>query len=913
MEIPQRLHSVHQKMDAGEFASAFHDLDRLYDDQCGTDRLLKAELLLRRGDLDHAEALGRGVLDMRAVRNDLKGRAFEHLGYIARHRGHLDEAIQWWEQSLHTATRHDDMEQSCRSQLFLLATKADVYGPEALGTLLSEVRLNAIRAGRPYLQVTLHLRLAEVEARHSAFLQAERHLRVVLSLLNAFPNVSLEARCLLLYGVVAQNLARPASAILHSSRALELARRSGDLFVETAALVNLGHLYTSAGEFQRARQVLTQAQGSARDWYLLRLGLEDNLARLALVDGHDEDTRAPEPWIPQPGMPYARVEGVLTSIARLRKRRDLQTALVVADSAAAAARARAAHVLWMRCLLAKSEILMDLGRIDDARETIQRVGDADLTFSLDIVAEFERLQGRLSAGFGATRLAHTKRARAARIWTALGDVVSESGLSAPSNESMASAQAGMPQSRHATFDPTSHATDLLRSLGASVSMLAFGDHPLLLGGELLASLEESSRLFSRAALVAMRDDDCRVLHHWNWPEIHGTSPMPGAFTLDVGNVDGTSYQLWAEASEAFGGIELLQLLRRLIASATELQKSRRTDPGRTSLWPTDVALPDVGPMFYSQTMRDLRRQALRIAGTDLKVLITGETGVGKEVIARLIHDASKRAGKAFEAVNCASVPAELFEAQLFGFRKGAFTGAISDSPGVIRGNDGGTIFFDEIGELSLDSQVKLLRVLEAHQVHPLGASRAVSVDFRVIAATNVDLHALIEEKRFREDLFYRLNVARLHVPPLRQRREEILPFVQHFLTLFCSENHTPLPRLSDEAREYLLLYDWPGNIRELKNEVERLAGLVEDSVIKASDLKSEILASRRTRHVRVDPGPDEYVIRLDQKLQDAYDEITRHAIVASLKRNANNLELVAKELGITRKGLYNKRLRFGML
>jgi DNA-binding NtrC family response regulator/tetratricopeptide (TPR) repeat protein len=913
MEIPQRLQSVRQKMDAGEFASAFHDLERRYDERCGTDRLLKAELLLRRGDLEHAEALSRGVLDLRAVHSDLKGRALEHLGYIARHRGHLDDAIEWWEQSLHTARRHDDIEQSCRSQLFLLATKADVYGPEAVGTLLSEVRLNATRAGSPSLQLMVHLRLAEVEARRSAFLQAERHLKMVLSLLPAFPNVSLEARCLLLYGVVAQSLARPASAILHSSRALDFARRSGDLFVETAALVNLAHLYTSAGEFQRARQLLTDAQRIGPDWYLLRLGLEDNLARLALVEGKDENARMPDTSIPEPGMPYARVEAVLTSIARLRKGRDLRAALMMADSGATAARARAAHVLFMRCLLAKSEILMDLGRRDDARETLQRAGEADLTLSLDMVAEFERLQGRLSADFGASRLAHTKRARAARIWSALGDVASRSELPGPPNAPMDRAQSAKRESPHPAVDSANDGTGLLQSLGASASMLAVADHPLLLGGEILAVLEESGRLFPRAALIAVRDDACRVLHHWNCPEIRGSRPLPGVFTLDLGEVDGTAYQLWVEASKAFGGIEVLQLLRRLVASATELRKSRREDLGRASLWPIDVALPDAGPMFYSQAMRELRRQALRIAGTELKVLITGDTGVGKEVIARLIHGASKRAGKAFEAVNCASVPVELFEAHLFGFRRGAFTGAISDSPGVIRGNEGGTIFFDEIGELSLDSQVKLLRVLDAHEVHPLGASRAVSVDFRVIAATNVDLHALTEGKRFREDLYYRLNVATLHVPPLRERREEILPFVQHFLSVFCAENHTPLPRLADDAREYLLLYDWPGNIRELRNEVERLAGLVEDSVIKASDLKPEILASRRTRHVRVDPGPDECVIRLDQKLQDTYDEITRHAIVASLKRHGNNLEVVAKELGITRKGLYNKRLRFGML
>ena len=276
-----------------------------------------------------------------------------------------------------------------------------------------------------------------------------------------------------------------------------------------------------------------------------------------------------------------------------------------------------------------------------------------------------------------------------------------------------------------------------------------------------------------------------------------------------------------------------------------LEGSRRE---RTSIWPTEAVLPDSGPVFYGEKMRELRRQAMRLAPTDLKVLITGETGVGKEVVARLIHDASKRAGKNFEAVNCASVPRELFEAHLFGHRKGAFTGAIADQPGVIRGNDGGTIFFDEIGELSVEMQVKLLRVLDTNQVHPIGAPNAVPVDFRAVAATNANLHELIEQKRFREDLFYRLNVATLRVPPLRERREEILPFVEHFLAVFCTRNNRPLLRVSDEAKEYLVLYNWPGNIRELRNEIERLCGMIEvNDVVRPKHLAAAIVNARKER------------------------------------------------------------------
>jgi DNA-binding NtrC family response regulator len=314
-------------------------------------------------------------------------------------------------------------------------------------------------------------------------------------------------------------------------------------------------------------------------------------------------------------------------------------------------------------------------------------------------------------------------------------------------------------------------------------------------------------------------------------------------------------------------------------------------------------------------MRELRRQALRLAPTDLKVLITGETGVGKEVVARLIHDASKRAGKNFEAVNCASVPRELFEAHLFGHRKGAFTGAVADQPGVIRGNDGGTIFFDEIGELSVEMQIKLLRVLDTNHVHPIGAPNAIPVDFRVIAATNANLAELIEQKRFREDLFYRLNVATLRVPSLRERREEILPFVDHFLAMFCARNKRPLLRISDEAKEYLVLYKWPGNIRELRNEMERLCGMLEvNDVVRPKHLAMVIVRARKERREEaLEAGPNEVLINIDQPLESAYAELDRQAIMATLKKIPDNLEAASKRLGITRKALYNKRLRYGML
>jgi transcriptional regulator with PAS, ATPase and Fis domain len=212
---------------------------------------------------------------------------------------------------------------------------------------------------------------------------------------------------------------------------------------------------------------------------------------------------------------------------------------------------------------------------------------------------------------------------------------------------------------------------------------------------------------------------------------------------------------------------------------------------------------------------------------------------------------------------------------------------------LIRGASGGTLFLDEIGDITSDLQIKLLRFLDAKEVHGLGELEPADVDVRIIAATNANLPQLVEDRKFREDLLYRLSVATFNIPPLRERREEIPVLVEFFLTRYSQQNRKPVPKLSDEALEHLLLYRWPGNVRQLRNEMERLAGITDvGSTIRPHDLKPEILAARRIQPAT--PGPNEIIIRLDQQLARATDG-------------------AARTLGITRKGLYHKRQRLGML
>jgi DNA-binding NtrC family response regulator len=262
--------------------------------------------------------------------------------------------------------------------------------------------------------------------------------------------------------------------------------------------------------------------------------------------------------------------------------------------------------------------------------------------------------------------------------------------------------------------------------------------------------------------------------------------------------------------------------------------------------------------------------------------------------------------------NCSAVPREMLDSQLFGYRRGAFTGANEAFDGVIRAAAGGTLFLDEIGDVSPDLQPKLLRFLETHEVHGLGEPHPVKVDVHIVAASNADLETLVREGRFREDLFYRLKGVRLHLPPLRERREEIPALLEHYLRVAADTQKKGTLSLDDETLEYLLLYAWPGNVRQLVNETNRLAALADPGgSIPPSLLSPEIQASRRTLRVR--PGDEpEIRVRLDQPLNDAIEAIERVMVVRALDRAQGNFENAARLLGISRKGLFLKRRRWGM-
>jgi DNA-binding NtrC family response regulator len=291
------------------------------------------------------------------------------------------------------------------------------------------------------------------------------------------------------------------------------------------------------------------------------------------------------------------------------------------------------------------------------------------------------------------------------------------------------------------------------------------------------------------------------------------------------------------------------------------------------------------------------------------VLITGESGTGKELVARAIHVGSHRSAAMFLPYNCTTTGRDLADSQLFGHRRGAFTGAVSDQPGLIRSAGGGTLFLDEIGDLPLDVQPKLLRFLEQSEIMPIGETRPQRVDVRVLAATNADLEQRVAEGKFREDLYYRLNVIRIHVPPLRERREEIPHLSTFFLREALERLGKPDIELSSQTLDVFSRYWWPGNVRQLKNEIQRAVALsAPGGTVEPAHLSPEITATRLPGGMASARRPQ----ATSANLASAVEQVERDLIQATLDQTRGNISETARTLGLTRRGLYLKLRRLGL-
>ena len=423
---------------------------------------------------------------------------------------------------------------------------------------------------------------------------------------------------------------------------------------------------------------------------------------------------------------------------------------------------------------------------------------------------------------------------------------------------------------------------------------------------------------ARAQLVSNRYDLC--LTDMRLPDGLGLEVIaeisqkypttPVAMITAFGNVEAAVEALKAGAFDFVAKPVDLAVLRDLVRHALELHDRQRGPADATATRLYGNSAPIVA----------LRQTIGKVARSQAPVYITGESGVGKELVARTIHAEGARAAGPFVPVNCGAIPSELMESEFFGHKKGSFTGAHADKPGLFQTADGGTLFLDEVAELPLAMQVKLLRAIQEKSIRPVGANAEVIVDVRILSATHKDLAALVEDGRFRHDLYYRINVIELRVPPLRERLEDLPGLCASILARLSGAQGRPLPKLCDDAIEALKTYPFPGNVRELENILERALAMADDDRIDAGNLHlpkisapaSAATAASNSPSASVDPRTLDPRDTATSALPSYIEEIERAAINHALQENRYNKTRTATALGITFRALRYKLKKLGI-
>jgi DNA-binding NtrC family response regulator/lipopolysaccharide biosynthesis regulator YciM len=849
-------------------------------------QLLIAESLARTGRLESATQLARHVL---ARSEWVRGhsRAEMILGIVSRDLGRTEDALQSLQRSLHSAKENGDIGQAARSALAIFRIISERQPLEIVGPLLAEVRRLTIRAADPHLIVLLHESVARQEAQVGNLEQARRHLRIAHSLLETHPNVWLQQLCEINAFCIEFFDSDLGLAEEHLNRARRLGAISGA--VEPTVLNNLGHLYLETGKFSKAERTFLGLADNKIDE--VRQSVLDGLARLYIATNRLKESERTLETLnalqsrEHSEMPFPARSSLITQTRLLLRQHKWHDASRVADVAIEEAQKIGDRKIACAALMLRAVAMVNADQHAKASLSIALATDWGAWGLREHLGLFWQLCSQIH------RSREVKRQsldRATRICRAQGKAGAENEPETPTAPSVDEAESSQ---------ITSHVGSRLTASLASAFDLSYDAH--LLGSELMEAIQSTNC-----------SPDVRVTKS----RASATASSTGHCVVPLGLHRGEHFTLSCQVPDDPAKAILLGNILRLGRAAVALEQAREEERNRAALWPADPIETQGGAIFLAEEMQDILNVARRIAPTNVPVLITGETGTGKEVLARTIHACSARAQSIFLPFNCTSTPKDMLDSQLFGHRRGAFTGAVDNFPGVVRAAAGGTLFLDEIGDTSLEVQPKLLRFLESNEIHPVGEAHPTRVDVRLIVATNADLGGLVSQGRFREDLFYRLSIVPLHLPPLRERRVEIPTLANHYLQKFAQEYSKGDLRLAEETLEYLVLYRWPGNVRQLANEMRRLAALAESgAVMMPEHLSPEIAASRRTIPASERMlDPTEVVVRLDQPMAAAVRHLEQTMMQYALKKCGGRIEETAAMLGLSRKGLYLKRQRFGI-
>jgi DNA-binding NtrC family response regulator/tetratricopeptide (TPR) repeat protein len=611
----------------------------------------------------------------------------------------------------------------------------------------------------------------------------------------------------------------------------------------------------------------------------------------------------------------------------------------------------------LQAMLIATEALTLAGRVAEAGQRLASAADVlDPRVAPAAWGEYLRLRGALYAATQEPADAYHDFAQSAALLELLGEryqsalshlaigrLVAQTGARSVAEHHLDMAWAVFTQlGAERDLADTAAARELLTNVGSGEYVISPADAddamvrrivdaaalPELLGRETAAALVEAAAGDGAVVFVELPAGDVRVVATAGFDRdtartlarsAHQGHPYGrGAMIVEPLGRDPEGPRLALLASPRPIGHPVMRRVRMIATVARQgYALCAARDRSATTVAPVDRSLEPLLPGFLSASaaMSRVVDQIQRLQGNELTVLITGESGTGKELVARAIHVGSHRSAAMFLPYNCTTTGRDLADSQLFGHRRGAFTGAVSDQPGLIRSAGGGTLFLDEIGDLALDVQPKLLRFLEQSEIMPVGDTRPQRVDVRVLAATNADLDQRVAEGKFREDLYYRLAVIRIHVPPLRERREEIPHLSTYFLREASERLGKPDIHLSSAVLDVFAQYWWPGNVRQLKNEIQRAVALsAPEGTIEPSQLSPEIGATRLPGGPGL-PGAAPSSVRRPTavaNLAEAVEQVERDLIQAALDRARGNISETARALGLTRRGLYLKLRRLGL-
>ena len=750
-----------------------------------------------------------------------------------------------------------------------------------------------------------------------------------------------------------------ALALAERSVALQEAQGSGHGLA--VALANLGQICVRLGDLNRAEDVLHRAleTRSPIQFHETTGAVFDTLAQIHMIRGNYESAAD---FLSRAGEAYGAY-GRQTSRWYEWSVRVLGARLALRRGALEEAVAKADEILQagappfdaLQATLIAAEALTAAGRLADAEKRLATAADAlDPTIAPAEWGEYLRLRGGLHAKGGSAADAYHnfaqsatlldllgERYQAALSHLALGRLVAQTGARSIAEKHLRQARGVFDQLGAARdADDAETANRLLTTIGSGEYVISPADAddaivrrivdaaalPDLLGRETASAMLEAASADSAVvyvrvaggsdvrsvASVGVDADTARTMAR---SAANGQMYGRGVLFVEALGRDPEGERYVLVASPRPIGHPVMRRLRMIASVARQgfALCAARDRSVKSAVVAMDRSLEPLLPGFLtaSAAMTRLVEQIQRLQGNDLTVLVTGESGTGKELVARAIHVGSQRSAGMFLPYNCTTTGRDLADSQLFGHRRGSFTGAVTDQPGLVRAAAGGTLFLDEIGDLPIDVQPKLLRFLELQEIMPIGETRPQRVDVRVLAATNADLEQRVAEGKFREDLYYRLSVIRIHVPPLRERLEEI-PHLSAFFLRDASERLAkPDVQLSSDALDAFSQYWWPGNVRQLKNEIQRAVAMsTPGGTIEAEHLSPEVGATRAPV-VAASTRTPARAPRAAANLADAIEEVERELIQAALNGSSGNISQAARVLGLTRRGLYLKLRRLG--